>query len=329
MRILDEQRVGGNEMTYKQIAVNPLIIVILMSVSYLNIGGCGGGDGGCDYDIFGTDEGDCEKFAVSRECNRFDYNPGFSFLFPAQCSLYGCNVCPEELVPAKLGFLTPNSIAVTADGNFVVSDIELYAILYVDQYTGDRTIISYNSSPDRIEIANDGNFVGIEGDSVVLVDRNTGESMIISSDFIGSGPGIVSPHDIAVAEDGYFVLNGDASLLYVDQITGNRTTIFDVNTGNGPLNNPYGITLTPTGEIVITDQVLKAVVRVDQATGDRTIISDDTVGIGPGLEEPWSIAVTSDGDFVVIDNGLRAVVRVDQHTGDRTIISDDDTGSGP
>jgi len=84
-----------------------------------------------------------------------------------------------------------------------------------------------------------------------------------------------------------------------------------------------------SGDLVVTDAGLSAVVRVDPVTGDRTIVSDAGTGAGPALNYPPGIAVEASGDLVVIESSLNAVLRVDPVTGDRTIVSDAGTGAGP
>lgn len=89
------------------------------------------------------------------------------------------------------------------------------------------------------------------------------------------------------------------------------------------------ISIEADGYLVMTDFVLKAVVRVHPITGDRTIVSDSATGSGPAFSGPQGIAVEADGNLVVADQFLDAVVRVDWITGDRTIVSNADVGMGP
>ncbi len=101
------------------------------------------------------------------------------------------------------GFGISVGIAVTTDGDFVVIEfvpdlLGLGAVVHVDQFTGDRTIIS--------------------------------------DDGTGSGPGFENPEDIAVTTDGDFVVidEGLDAVVHVDQITGDRTILSDATTGTGP-----------------------------------------------------------------------------------------------
>ena len=140
----------------------------------------------------------------------------------------------------------PVSIESTADGDYIVLDTGLtfiWSIIHVDQLTGDRTIIS---------------------------DETT-----------GMGPFFDMPADITVTPDGDIVVvdNGLDAVVYVDQITGDRTIISDELMGNGPeLFNPIRIAVTADGDFAV---FARGVVLVDQFTGDRRIISDENTGSGP------------------------------------------------
>ncbi len=93
--------------------------------------------------------------------------------------------------------------------------------------------------------------------------------------------------------------------------------------GSGPgFQAPTGIAVEASGDLVVTDNALDAVLRVDPVTGDRTIVSDAGTGAGPAFGFPRAIAVEASGDLVVTDPALDAVVRVDPVTGDRVIVSE-------
>jgi hypothetical protein len=56
----------------------------------------------------------------------------------------GCNNNggDSESIGSGPGFVSPRGIAVATDGDFVVADLGLEAVVHVDQTTGDRTILS-------------------------------------------------------------------------------------------------------------------------------------------------------------------------------------------
>jgi hypothetical protein len=164
-------------------------------------------------------------------------------------------ILSDDLTGCGPGFIFAVGIAVTTDGDFVVIDIVdglggFGAVVHVDQFTGDRTIIS---------------------------DATTDT---------GSGPGFENPEDIAVTIDGDFVVidEGLGAVVHVDQFTGDRTILSDDSTGGGPgFLIPKYIAVTIDGDFVVseTEARIKALVHVDQFTGDRTILSDATTGTGP------------------------------------------------
>ncbi len=71
-----------------------------------------------------------------------------------ECCGFGCGIlggsqsadCGASSSPPEpfMGFRGPGDIAVTTDGDFVVSETEarINAVVHVDQITGDRTILS-------------------------------------------------------------------------------------------------------------------------------------------------------------------------------------------
>jgi len=119
------------------------------------------------------------------------------------------------------GFVTPFGISVEANGNLVVIDSGLLAVVRVNQLTGDRTILSGTS--------------------------------------IGNGPGFVAPRGIVVEADGNLVVTdfGLVAVVRVDQVSGDRTIISDVNTGSGPgFITPLTIVVEADGSLVVTDRGL-------------------------------------------------------------------------
>ena len=110
--------------------------------------------------------------------------------------------------------------------------------------------------------------------------------------------------------------------------------------GSGPeFVNPQAIAIEASGQWLVVDNSLDAVVRVDPATGDRTVVSGciiipdgpcvdspppspaNLVGSGPEFVNPQAIAIEASGQWLVVDNSLDVVVRVDPATGDRTVVS--------
>jgi hypothetical protein len=248
---------------------------------------------------------------------------------------------PISLPPVPVA-KPPYGIAVTSQGEWVVTDFRRNAILYVDQNTGDRTIISDASVgdgpgfdfPQSIAVTSNGDFIvtDLSLDAIFYVDQVTGDRTIISDQSTGVGPVFVELEGIAITTDGDFVVTdtGLDAVVLVDQFTGDRTIISDAIAGDGPgFKYPQYVAVTPDGDYVVTDSSLRAVVRVDQITGNRTIISDSNNGSGPGFELLLDIAVTLDGNYVVTDIVQGAVILIDQFTSDRSIVFGDNMGIVP
>ncbi len=97
------------------------------------------------------------------------------------------------------------------------------------------------------------------------------------------------------------------------------------------LGFPSGIAVEPSGDVVVTDLVLDAVVHVDTATGDRMIVSDAATGTGPPLTRAMAIDAALDPTFCVFVCPSElcgicllpapSLVSVDPASGDRTRVS--------
>jgi streptogramin lyase len=236
-------------------------------------------------------------------------------------------------------FISPRGVAVEADGNLLVLDIDLTAVIRVDPVTGDRTVVSDASTGSGpafetllggIAVEADGNVVVTGAQTVVRVDPVTGDRTVVSDASTGSGPAFGTPlgnvsleRSIAVEADGnLLVVDSDlAAVIRVDPVTGDRTVVSDASTGSGPAFGARlgGIAVEADGNVVVTGA--RSVVRVDPVTGDRTVVSDASTGDGIGFIEAFGIAVEADGSLVVTDNLLWAVIRVDPVTGDRSNAS--------
>src|SRR5690349_1539878 len=83
------------------------------------------------------------------------------------------------------------------------------------------------------------------------------------------------------------------------------------------------------GDLVVSDETLRALLRVDPVTGDRTILSDTTHGTGPNFNMQLGVTVDVAGNIFVAGNATPAIFRVDPVTGNRTILSDATHGTGP
>jgi len=185
---------------------------------------------------------------------------------------------------------------------------------------------------------------------VVWVDPVSGDRMIISDDSTGSGPAFVQPRGIAMEADGSILVadNFLRALFRVNPVNGDRTIVSgctQITTGGfapfdcigevigsgSLLSGPNSIVVEADGNLVVGDLAL---VRVDPDTGDRTFVSgctnvtdsDFTDGcsgevLGSGTLTSFKRnAVEADGSIVGTDFFM-GVVRVNPVNGDRTIVS--------
>jgi outer membrane protein assembly factor BamB len=131
-------------------------------------------------------------------------------------------------------------------------------------------------SPQGIAIEADGALVVGDFDAVFRVNPSTGERTIITDPSMGSGPSLSNFRRLAVTASGALVVPDIAlnAVLRVDPTTGERRLISGNSVGRGPaFGGPHGIAVQADGTLVVTDFLLNAIIRVDPVTGDRVIVS--------------------------------------------------------
>jgi sugar lactone lactonase YvrE len=265
----------------------------------------------------------------------------------------------------------PLGIAVEATGDLVVVDVQLRAVVRVDPHTGRRTTVSGCAAidaerrcvggivgggdrfvlPTAVAVEETGDLVIVDPglEAVLRVDPHTGDRAVFKFGAgKGVGPGLVSPSGLAVESDGSLVVTdpGLKLVVRIDPHTGDRTQVSGCTAlnaenhcvgeiiGPGPaFDQPAALAVEATGDLVVVDMSLRAVMRVDPHTGERTPVSGcpaidalgncqgPVIGEGQAFHSPWRIAIEATGALVVVDLGLKAVVRVDPHTGMRTLVS--------
>ncbi len=148
---------------------------------------------------------------------------------------------------------------------------------------------------------------------------------------------MLSPGDILVADIGSDFGAGPGGIFSVDPSTGDRTIVSGFGVGSGPsFSTPFEITVTPDGDILVSDIFGDSIFRVDPTTGDRTRVSGSGVGAGPAFGGPAGIAlgpsnsliVTTVSTYEIAGFNVGDVYRVDLATGDRTTLSSSFLGIG-
>ncbi len=171
-----------------------------------------------------------------------------------------------------------------------------------------------------------------------------GESPVLNPPPAGQGPStnvpvrLVSPIDV--------VWNGATQTAAV--IDGERLALLDIDLDDGSrglytggadlsLRTPVGLTVNEaTGELLVADATLDAVLAIALDTGAFRVVSDIDTGVGPDIAVLRGIVWDSTGArALVVDDNLNALLAVDPASGDRTIVSqqsDDaaqEVGAGP
>ena len=202
-------------------------------------------------------------------------------------------------------------IALEQDGQILVVDSSIDAVVRIDPTTGDRTVVSGCSFPN----------------------------CDWSVDAIGTGNNFRIPYHVAVEPDGN-ILVGDPTagppgnvIARVDPVTGDRTPVVCdrcPDGGSGPYGAPQGIAVETDGNILGVSQSLSAIIgvfRVDPITLVRTIVSNADEGTGVPFIYPREITIEETGAILVPDSGR--LIRVDPVTGNRELVTGDGVGSGP
>jgi streptogramin lyase len=248
---------------------------------------------------------------------------------------------------AFIGFSLPFGVAVEADGNLVVVDATLAAVIRVNPATGVRTIVSaarlgagfmvgtgpFFEALRDIIVAPNGDLLIVDTGllsppRVLRVHPISGDRTIVSDAGMGSGPPFVRPVSIAQTPNGQLVVtdfgDGIPMVFHVDPTTGRRTLVPDASAGTVLLLSPVGIAVEASGTLVVVDDVLSVVIRIDPTNNNRTLVSGGDVGDGAPLLTPISITVAADGTLLVLlsgESGFPAVLQVDPVTGFRQVLS--------
>jgi sugar lactone lactonase YvrE len=254
-------------------------------------------------------------------------------------------------------FRHPYDIAVAPDGSLLVADMGTYAtpgartpdgrIIRVDPVTGMQSLVTSGNllvDPAGLAVAPDGLIyvvenVGLLGEpGVVSVNPANGAQTLVTQ-----GGQLCYPFGIAVHPSGSLLVTdyGDFSdgttvinctydfgaLVKVDPDTKAQTVVSRnaADWGN-LLRNPLGVTVEPTGRILLVNQNgSTALVSVDAATG---VQDAETTNSGTDrVVLPQRLALTPDGDVVMSDFTLDdlegGLVSVDLPDGGQGILRQD------
>ena len=243
-----------------------------------------------------------------------------------------------SVTPVK-GFGQIRGMEYLSDGNYAAADFGGEGLYIIDGQTGERTLLSGRGKGTGPNLNGPVSVIELDeatlalsefsSQSVLYVDRKTGNRKFLTTstqEGHGDGPPLGTrslekdPLDPSRLFAGDFNLD---AIFSVDLKTGNRTihssAITDTPRGEGPpLNNPFGIDISPEGFVYVADIGLQAVVEIDREGNRRIISSNDGRGQGIELGSPWGIQLIK-GEIYVGDG--EGVIHVDKATGNRTLVS--------
>lgn len=203
----------------------------------------------------------------------------------------------QATILSEVLFAAPTAVALdpNLDRAFVL-DHDKNALLSVDLATGERFVLSDNTTPNA-------------------------NNAFVKPTAVAFSPGV----DRVLVMDEVSIRN--SVLLSVHPTTGERTVISDNATPNAnfPFGKPVAMTLGfNPGRALVVDAGTMAVLSVDLGTGARSVFSDDSVPNGDNaFDEPVAIALDEVNDrALVVDKGLSAIIAVDPLSRERTVLSD-------
>ena len=134
----------------------------------------------------------------------------------------------------------------------------------------------------------------------------------------------------AALPPGTLIGNSGGQLLSIDPTTGDRATISGSLVGSGTSfsSRPLDLVLESSGDYVVADFDVEALLRVDGVTGDRTILASDAVGSG-GSFRPAALEIDFTGQLIAYNSDSAALEFVDPSSGNRTVFSSSSIGTGP
>jgi sugar lactone lactonase YvrE len=194
-------------------------------------------------------------------------------------------------------------------------------------------------NPAGMVMQSNGNLLVVDQDLHALVEVNvtTGARRIVSGGAPGSEKGVgtsfSTPHDLVIDSSGDVLIVDTVlhAIFRVDLASGDRNIISSLALGGGDaLVDPRNITRDAAGNILVSDsnsdpETPGMVYRVDPDTGVRTFVSAQNVGSGPQIKVAAGITVDDNGDIVLLDFGPGIVLSLDALTGDRSVFSSSQT----
>ena len=170
-----------------------------------------------------------------------------------------------------------------------------------------------------------------DSDSVIALDKNTGERSIIFKQSVSSGPQIDIPElmDIDPATDIGYVWDRTTKSIYEVNLSSGERQLFQNFTQS--LINPTDINYDRVNHrLFLAIPSYKAIISFDLNSKEISVVSGNFGAGYPQYESPALLAFSEHTDKLYIaDVGLKAIFEVNLNTGTRSIISSSDIGAGP
>ena len=164
---------------------------------------------------------------------------------------------PQARYSGKLA--QPHDITMDSEGNLIVADVGLGAILRIPAGGGESVEMARIHMPCGIARDRDGSFVVVSrgGDQLVRVSPQGKVTPIVKGPLAPKD--VVSyPHHVILDQQGYVISDGYASTLWRVSPDGKVKPLVQ----GEPLKNPVGVALEPSGNILVIDTAAKALFRV-------------------------------------------------------------------
>jgi hypothetical protein len=261
----------------------------------------------------------------------------------------------RQSLVAKGGFINGPNVLVFLNGFLYVADEgdasgSIHNLVKVDPSTGQQTLITTGSNGgfrvptgiapgpgDTVYVTDEpGNFAGTDAGKIWLVNLDTGQQTVFSSNNPSQGMLFNHPVDVALDANGNLIVvntgspanNGAGSVFRVNSQTGVQTLI----TAFGPYSGTDSVTVGEDGTIFVgaiaSGSKPGAVLAVNPATGaSTTLTSDDLLSLVEGIRT-YQAVVEATATTTTLTSSLNPSVVGQALTFTATVTSNNGTPTG-
>lgn len=223
----------------------------------------------------------------------------------------------QMVVSSGGNLVGPVAVAVEANGDILVADANFLSfsgsIVRVDPNSGAQTVLStlaVSMRPGGIAVEASGSILVTSDLAGVLlrIDPGTGVQSTLSS-----GLNLQAPVGVAVAQTGEIaVADASGSIVEVDPLSGAQTLLVS------GLDAPFGIAFADDGALLVTDRILKAILRIDPVTHAAVPLAGLSgepffLAVAPGTPPPAPIPMLPGWSWLALAGLLGAAVFWHRH----------------